>query len=153
MKALAKLLMPLAVAALMVTGAGAAGHFTFMGLEDYEKGVPSQVERSDDAAAISGTLTGLDHENREILVRTEVPGIFGPQEAETPFRINDDTTITICVKSLEECVSKPDGQTGWESLSSFEDRASLALAEKKVTIISDPDDPSRVVHVQIDYLV
>lgn len=98
----------------------------------------------------TGELTALNDSGQEILVKSEVPGLLGPEEMIVPFRINDDTTVTVCVRSTEQCDSAAIGSEGWKILKDYENRSDFATAKKDVVIIGDPDS-DRTVHVQVEY--
>lgn len=140
---------------LLATGAVAGDYGYSKGMAPDEKmGAASEEmvpsSESGPVTFFTGTFVALNDANQELLVRTEVPGIFGPEEMVAPFRIGDDTTISVCFKSLQECDSAAIGSEGWNILKTFEDRSDFSLANKNVVIVGDPES-DRVVHVQIEY--
>lgn len=140
--------LPLLVALFIGTAFAAE---QYMGLEDYSMGVPAQSQKAlSGSVYYTGTLAALDEASHEILVKTTVPGLLGPEETIVPFRINDETTMTICFKSTGECVAATTGSEGWEALKNYEDRSDFALARKDIVLVGDPES-DRIVHVQIDY--
>lgn len=97
-----------------------------------------------------GTLTSINPDANQFTIRTQVPGLLGPQAADVSFTTNPDTTMTICFRSINACDTYFAGERGWDVLSSLEDIDSLASLDKNVLVIGNPDT-NEVVHVQIDY--
>lgn len=97
-----------------------------------------------------GTLSGLDPNNQAIIVRTQVPGLFGPQLRDVPFTVSNDTTVTVCFKSINICDTKTSGSEGINMISSLEGLNSLASVDKNIVIIGEPET-GRVVHVELEY--
>ena len=97
-----------------------------------------------------GTLTGIDRSSNQLIVRTEVPGLLGPQRADIPFRTSADTTIGICFQSALNCETYFASERGWDVLSNLEDISPLASSDKRVVVIGNPDT-NEVIHVQVLY--
>lgn len=135
---------------LFATGARAADWF--MGLEDYSAGVPSQSEKQTvQPVVLSGTLAAFNQEANEILVNTEVAGLLGPQEVTLPYKVGEDTTMDVCVRSTMDCKGAATGTEGLNILASYENITAFSVAKKDVVIIADAEDPSRIIHVQVEY--
>lgn len=97
-----------------------------------------------------GTLSGIDLNNDSIIVKTQVPGLFGPQLRDIPFRLSSDTTVTVCFRSINICDTKTSGSEGVDMIASLEGLSSLASVDKNVVVIGEPDT-GRVVHVELEY--
>jgi hypothetical protein len=97
-----------------------------------------------------GDLAALNENNHELLVNTVVPGLLGPEERVVPFRVGDDTTLTVCFEGLNSCESAVTGPEGWDNLMSLERFSTFAGARKNVVVVGDPES-DRIVHVEIDY--
>lgn len=103
-----------------------------------------------DFAVFKGPMTSLNRENHEIVVKTQVPGLLGPMEREFPFKVENDTIITVCFKSRNQCNSSPAGVYGWSTFTSIESLDRFSSAKKNVTVVEEINT-GRVVRVQIDY--
>lgn len=119
--------------------------------QQMQQSMPGQPV-SGEVLFFAGTLTSYDPMRQEFLVRTEVPGLLGPQIRDVPFRADQDTTVTICFKSINLCDGKSTGPEGIQMLSSLEGFTSLASVKKNVVVVGDPAS-NRVVHVQIEYVI
>ncbi|HBG46291.1 MAG TPA: hypothetical protein DDW94_04800 [Deltaproteobacteria bacterium] len=97
-----------------------------------------------------GTLSDINVIDNEFVVRTEVPGLLGPQQADVPFKTSADSTISVCFRSALNCESHFAGDTGWDVLRNIEDITPLASSDKRVLIIGNPET-NEVLHVQILY--
>lgn len=97
-----------------------------------------------------GTLTEIDRSSDQIVVRTEVPGLLGPQQADIPFKTSADSTIGVCFQSIYNCESFFASERGWDVLTNLEEISPLASADKRVLIIGNPDT-NEVVHIQVLY--
>ncbi|MDO8426803.1 MAG: hypothetical protein Q7T24_04750 [Deltaproteobacteria bacterium] len=142
-------------AGLLVTGAVAGGYGARGGgmmpqqqQMQERQGMPGAIPGQ--ALYFSGSLTSFDPIRQEILIRTEVPGLLGPQAREVPFRVDQDTTMTICFRSINLCDSRTTGPEGVQMLNNLEGFTSLASVKKNVVVVGDPES-NRVVHVQIEY--
>lgn len=153
-------IIPLLVA-LMITGASAQMGGGFHGDMQQDQTMqqnqqimpPSYTQIPTDhgrVAVYTGTLSSIDSSRQELYIRTQVPGLFGPQMRDVPFRVSDDTTMTICFRSLNQCESRATGSSGWSLLSSLESVGAFSSARKNVIVVSEPVT-GNVVHVQIDY--
>ncbi|MBI5642017.1 MAG: hypothetical protein HY954_00930 [Deltaproteobacteria bacterium] len=153
-------LVPLMVA-LLATGAMAKGYGAKGGgaseqhpgqsmITPGEKTSPEQFSKMEGVEFFTGRLTSIDPSGQELLVRTEVPGLLGPQTRDVPFRIDQDTTMNVCFESVGICDSRSNGKDGMRLLSSLEDLNSLASVDKDVIVVGDPDS-NRIIHVQIKY--
>lgn len=119
---------------------------SFEGERLYDSGIIGAGE----GAYYLGTLSGIDPAANELVLRTEVPGLLGPQLADVPFRTGADTTMTVCFESAFNCESYIASERGWEVLSELEDISPIASADKRVLVIGSPET-SELVHVQIVY--
>jgi hypothetical protein len=97
-----------------------------------------------------GSLTSIDPATSQFVVKTEVPGLLGPQSADVAFSTSADTTMSVCFKSLNACDMYFTDKEGWNALNSLQGIPSLASANKQVIVIGNPET-SEVVHVQILY--
>lgn len=97
-----------------------------------------------------GTLSDIDPERNELVMKTEVPGLLGPQLADVPFQTGADTTIGVCFRSIYNCESFFAAERGWEILSNIEEIGPIAEEDKRVLLIGNPDT-NEVVHVQVLY--
>jgi len=97
-----------------------------------------------------GSLTSIDPASSQLTVKTQVPGLLGPQTADVAFNTSADTTMSICFKSLNACDMYFADQDGWKALDNLESVSSLAAADKRVIVIGNPQT-NEVVHVQILY--
>lgn len=97
-----------------------------------------------------GSLTSIDPAFSQFVVKTEVPGLLGPQSADVAFNTAADTTMSICFKSLNACDTYFTDQEGWKALNNLQSISSLAAAEKRVIVIGNPET-NEVVHIQILY--
>ncbi len=97
-----------------------------------------------------GSLTSIDPASGQLTVKTQVPGLLGPQTADVAFNTSADTTMTICFKSLNSCDMYFADQDGWKALDNLQSISSLSAAEKRVIVIGNPQT-NEVVHVQIIY--
>lgn len=107
------------------------------------------MARAGEGVFFVGNLSGVDTANREIIVRSDVLGLTGPQKRDIPFAIGHDTTMTLCVKSINACESYSTGEIGFLALNNLE--ASLGNVSRNVIIVGVPDS-NRVVHAHIEYL-
>lgn len=103
-----------------------------------------------EVSAFTGAFTKLNDKNHEIMVKTIVPGLLGPMAKEVPFKIDDDTTMTICAKSTNQCNTSPTGIIGWKMITSLEHIPYFQKAKKDIVVIKDPES-NHIVHVQIEY--
>ncbi len=151
---LAPLFTVLLVTGVMAGGYGArSGGGMMMPRQQQQMQQPQAVPGqpiTGEALYFAGTLTSFDPMRQEFLVRTEVPGLLGPQIRDVPFRADQDTTVTICFKSINLCDSKSTGPEGIQMLNSLEGFSSLASVKKNVVVVGDPAS-NRVVHVQVEY--
>lgn len=109
------------------------------------------VQQMGTAQFFTGTFSGMNDESRQIYVRSEVPGLLGPQEMVLPFNISDNTSLTVCLKSIKECDSSAiGGSEGWNILKTFEDRSDFSVANKNVVVVTNPET-GQPVHVMIEY--
>lgn len=111
---------------------------------------PEQVESMGNTEVFLGSLSSIERESGQLMVKTQVPGLLGPQERDVPFKIDRDTTINICFQSIDRCDSHAIGTAGFEKLAQLSEIESLASVEKDVIVIGDPET-GRVVHVQVEY--
>lgn len=111
---------------------------------------PPHATGAGEAEFYMGALSGVNPERNEIVVNTEVPGLLGPQTRDVPFRLDRDTTLTVCFESLNACEDLASGERRLQILSNFEELESLAMVDKQVIVVGDPES-DRIVHVQIDY--
>lgn len=97
-----------------------------------------------------GTLSSIDAASNQIVVRTEVPGLLGPQTADVTFNTTPSTTLSVCFQSTNACDMYMADQQGWSALNNLQSVPGLASAQKQVIVIGNPDT-SEVVHVQVLY--
>ena len=97
-----------------------------------------------------GSLTSIDPASSQFVVKTEVPGLLGPQRADVAFNTTADTTMSICFKSLNACDMYFTDREGWNALDNLRSISSLEAADKSVIVIGNPET-NEVVHVQILY--
>lgn len=106
--------------------------------------------KSEDLFYYTGTLSAINPDKQEIYVNTTVPGLLGPQQRDFPFRVDKDTTMTVCIRSLNACDSRASGIEGWKLLNNLESFTTLSGVRKNVIVVGAPDT-NRIVHVQIEY--
>lgn len=97
-----------------------------------------------------GSLSSIDPASNAFVVKTEVPGLLGPQTADVTFNTTANTTMSICFRSTNACDMYFADQQGWSALNNLQNISSLQAAEKQVIVIGNPDT-NEVVHVQILY--
>ncbi len=133
----------------MMPGTGMHGTQTSPGVGGdvvYDSGILGEGE----GVYYMGTLTDIDRASNQLTVRTEVPGLLGPQQADIPFRTSANTTMEVCFQSVLNCEAYFASDRGWDVLSNLEEISPLASSDKRVTIIGNPDT-NEVVHVQVLY--
>lgn len=150
------------IVALLSTGAfakgyGKSGAAPFGGAQSGQSMItpgalltPEQMQSMGNIEVFQGSLSSLDMETSQLMIKTQVPGLLGPQERDVPFRIDRDTTINICFQSINRCDSHAIGTVGFEKLAQLNEFESLASVDKNVIIVGDPE-ANRVVHVQVEY--
>lgn len=137
-------LLPLLVLAVMATEA--PGYY-FGGLDDYAAGVPSQDEKlpfttSGRESLYSGVIADIEPDTRSILIRSRVPGFFGPELVGLPVELNDTGTVNICYTDTGEC--EVAGTEGWKTISALP-RESLLNAQ--IIVMGYPEDLSRIITI------
>lgn len=133
--------------ALMATEA--PGYY-FGGLDDYAAGVPSQEEKlpfisSGREILYSGTVADIEPDSRSILIRSRVPGFFGPELVGLPVQMNDTGTVNVCYRDTGECEIA--GTEGWDTISSIP-RETLLGSE--IVIVGYAEDQSRIITITAD---
>lgn len=98
--------------------------------------------------SFSGTLSSVDFDNMEIVVNTQVPGILGAQARDFPLKVDKDTEMTICVKTLAGCHDLK-GENAMGLLWSI-DNTGISDYRTDVAATRDPDS-ERVTHVKVQY--
>jgi|GEM_PF-2678392 hypothetical protein len=127
----------------------APGYY-YGGLDDYAAGVPSQEEKlpftsSGRETFYSGTIADIEPESRSILVRSRVPGFFGPELIGLPIQVNDTSTVNICYRDTGECELA--GRDGWETLSSIPVET---LLDSEIVVVGYAEDQSRIITITTD---
>lgn len=141
------LLLPL----FLVLMATEAPGYYYGGLDDYASGVPSQEEKLSFASSgretfYSGTIADIEPESRSILIRSRVPGFFGPELVGLPVQLNDDTgTVNICYRDTGEC--EVAGTNGWKTLSSIPRET---LLDSDIVVVGYTEDQSRIITITTD---
>jgi hypothetical protein len=105
------------------------------------------------SAAHVGTLNGVNEGDSEILVNTAVPGLMGPEEKAVPFKIDGNTTVTVCYRKVDFCERAVPGDEGLKRMGEFE-RAYVnagVSGANDVIVVGDPSNAARTVHVQVEY--
>lgn len=161
MKVLKGVILPVLMIMLLASGVmakgygkGTAGGAMGGGVSQMQPGV-SQLPSfggGQDMVFYTGKVSNFNLDNQEIILSTEVPGLLGPQTRDVPFKLDRDSTLTICFRSINACESSATASEGWDMISSLNKFSSIAGADKSAIVIGDPAT-GRVVHVQIDYLV
>jgi len=133
--------------ALMATEA--PGYY-FGGLDDYAAGVPSQEEKlpfisSGRETFYSGTVVDIEPANRSILIRSRVPGFFGPELVGVPVQMNNTGTVNVCYRDTGEC--EVAGTEGWDTISSI---AREVLLDSEIVIVGYEEDQSRIITITAD---
>lgn len=133
--------------ALMATEA--PGYY-FGGLDDYAAGVPSQEEKlpfvsSGREILYSGTVADIEPDSRSILIRSRVPGFFGPELVGLPVQMNDTGTVNVCYRDTGECEIA--GTEGWDTISSIPRKT---LLDSEIVIVGYAEDQSRIITITAD---
>lgn len=158
-----KALMVLAALPLLIgfTASGLmAQESWFIGLDDYTVGVPSQQQKQATTGILNessgagvfrtGMIRDYNLTENSMVVNTQVPGLFGPEQRDIPFQLMDDSTMTICVKGTNECYGAFSGVEALRVLANFDSMEKYAAADKEALIVEDPVT-NRIVHVQVNY--
>lgn len=138
------LLLPLLFVAFMATEA--PGYY-FGGLDDYAAGVPSQEEKlpfvsSGRESFYSGVIADIEPDSRSILIRSRVPGFFGPELVGLPVELNDTGTVNICYADTGECEMA--GTEGWKTISAIPEET---LLDSGIIVMGYPEDQSRIITI------
>lgn len=141
------LFLPLLFLALMATEA--PGYY-FGGLDDYAAGVPSQEEKLPFASAgrevlYSGTVADIEPGSSSILIRSKVPGFFGPEHVGVPVQMNNTGTVNICYRDTGECEIA--GNEGWDTISSIPRET---LLDSEIVVMGYKEDQSRIITITAD---
>ncbi|CAG0996651.1 hypothetical protein ANRL2_03626 [Anaerolineae bacterium] len=131
---------------LLMLSTEAPGYY-FGGLDDYAAGVPSQDEKlpfaySGRETFYSGTIADIEPESRSILVRSRVPGFFGPELVGLPVQLNDTGTVNMCYRDTGECEIV--GTKGWETLRTIPEET---LIDSEVVVVGYAEDQSRIITI------
>lgn len=97
-----------------------------------------------------GSLTAIDQASSQIIVKTQVPGLLGPQTADAAFNTTPSTTLSVCFRSTGACDAYFADQQGWNALANLQKVPALTAAQKQVIVVGNPNT-SEVLHVQITY--
>lgn len=138
------LLLPLLFIALMATEA--PGYY-FGGLDDYAAGVPSQDEKLPFASSgretfYSGIVADIEPDSRSILIRSRVPGFFGPELVGLPIELKDTGTVNICYRDTGEC--EVAGTSGWKTISALPEES---LLDAEIIVMGYPEDQTRIITI------
>lgn len=138
------LFLPLLFIALMATEA--PGYY-FGGLDDYAAGVPSQEEKlpftsSGRESFYSGVVADIEPDSRSILIRSRMPGFFGPELVALPVELNDTGTVNICYRNTGEC--EVAGTEGWKTINSLPKES---LIDAEIIVMGYPEDTSRIITI------
>lgn len=136
--------LPLLFIALMATEA--PGYY-FGGLDDYAAGVPSQEDKlpfvsSGRESFYSGVIADIEPDSKSILIRSRVPGFFGPELVGLPVELNDTGTVNICYLDTGDC--EVAGTEGWKTISSIPEET---LLDSGIIVMGYPEDQSRIITI------
>lgn len=150
------LLVTVAVARDYGRSGGSAGTFSSPGMTQQQQQPMGQAQTTNQYLSqygqifFTGSLTSIDLNRQELLVNTQVPGLLGPQNRDIPVKVTEDTTMSICFKSMNWCDSVPVGRDGLQLVSALENFTNLSSVRKNVIVVGEPDS-GRIVHVQVEY--
>jgi len=137
------LLLPL----LLVMMSTEAPGYYFGGLDDYAAGVPSQEDKlpfafSGRETFYSGTIADIEPESRSILIRSRVPGFFGPELVGLPVQVGDTGTVNVCYRDTGDCEIV--GTKGWETLRTIPEET---LIDSEIVVVGYAEDQSRIITI------
>jgi len=105
------------------------------------------------SSAYKGRLAGVNVNGSEIMVNTSVPGLLGPEEKTVPFKVDGNTTVTVCYTKVNFCERAVPGVEGLKRIGEFEQAYANAgmSGRNDVIVVGDPANAGRTVHVQVAY--
>ena len=149
MKTLRNIGMGALLALFVFSGTAMAASMGNQGWKEPYGSMPQSSRLISPSSSFMGKLVAVNAADREITVKTFVPGLLGPQEKPVQFRLGKDSTVSFCFTSLKPCYSGLAGSGGLRQLESL--NGEMGHVKKDAVVVENPAKPGDVVHVQVTY--